>query len=352
MSHISGLSVQALQLRQGRGQGYIIAIISAMLLAFTAIIIRMLTEHYHLPTMVLAFWRAALVAVVLLLVLLPLKPAWIRVNVEQLRFYVFYGLLLAIFNSLWTLSVALNGASIATILSYSSVGFTVLIGWFMYSERLSMRELLVIVTSLIGCMLVSNGGSLSYPTFDVFGLTIGVLSGIGYTLYTLGGRIASERRYPVWNTILYVFAFSAVYQLLFNQLLLMFPLATLQSMAGDLLFLARAAEQIQWRGWLLLLILAAGPTLMGFGLYNMSLKTLPLAVANLILSMELVFTAIIAYFLLAERMTPLQLAGSTLIMGGVLMLRKGNERQEAAPDPAYHPLNHGIKSHNQADRAP
>lgn len=319
----------AAQLRasSGRGQGYVIAIISAMLLAFTAIIIRMLTEYYHLPTFVLAFWRAALVALVLLLVLLPLKPQWIRLNMAQLRFYLFYGLLLAIFNSLWTLSVALNGASIATILSYSSVGFTVLIGWSMYSERLNLRELLVIVTSLIGCVLVSNGGSLSYPSFDVLGLTVGVLSGIGYTLYTLGGRIASERCYPVWNTILYVFAFSALYQLVFNQLLITFPLAALQGMAGDLFFLSRATAEVQWNGWWLLLILAAGPTLMGFGLYNMSLKTLPLAIANLILSMELVFTAIIAYFLLAERMSPLQLLGSGLIMGGVLMLRKGAERE-------------------------
>ena len=50
----------------------------------------------------------------------------------------------------------------------------------------------------------------------------------------------------------------------------------------------------------MLLALAAGPTLLGFGLYNISLKTLPLAVANLILSLELVFTAVIAYFLLGK----------------------------------------------------
>lgn len=46
----------------GKRQGYLLAIISAMLLGFTGIIIRILTAHYHLPTSVLAFWRAALVA--------------------------------------------------------------------------------------------------------------------------------------------------------------------------------------------------------------------------------------------------------------------------------------------------
>jgi drug/metabolite transporter (DMT)-like permease len=307
---------------RGTNQGYVIAIISAMLLAFTAIIIRALTEYYHLPTFVLAFWRAALVALVLLPLLLLFKPQWAYLRREQVPFYAGYGLLLALFNSLWTLSVALNGASVATILTYCSVGFTVFLGWMMYNERLSLRELLVIVVSLGGCFLVSNGDSMGNSRFDLLGLMVGMLSGIGYTLYTLGGRIASERRYPVWNTILYVFGFSAVYQWLFNTLLTLFPLAAFHGMAGDLWFLSQGAQGIQWSGWLLLLTLAAGPTLLGFGLYNISLKTLPLAVANLILSLELVFTAVIAYFLLGENMNQLQLLGSALVMGGVLMLRK------------------------------
>lgn len=307
---------------RGTNQGYVIAIISAMLLAFTAIIIRALTEYYHLPTFVLAFWRAALVALVLLPLLLLFKPQWAYLRREQVPFYAGYGLLLALFNSLWTLSVALNGASVATILTYCSVGFTVFLGWMMYNERLSLRELLVILVSLGGCFLVSNGDSMGNSRFDLLGLMVGMLSGIGYTLYTLGGRIASERRYPVWNTILYVFGFSAVYQWLFNTLLMFFPLAAFHGMAGDLWFLSQGVQGIQWSGWLLLLTLAAGPTLLGFGLYNISLKTLPLAVANLILSLELVFTAVIAYFLLGENMNQLQLLGSALVMGGVLMLRR------------------------------
>lgn len=326
MSSPTGISAEPLvasgRVLAGRSQGYVIAIISAMLLAFTAVIIRALTEYFHLPTFVLAFWRAALVAVVLLPLLLLFKPEWARLRREQVLFYAGYGLLLALFNGLWTLSVALNGASVATILTYCSVGFTLFLGWVLYSERLSLREMLVIAVSLVGCFLVSNGDSMGNSRFDLLGLVIGLLSGIGYTLYTLGGRIASERRYPVWNTILYVFGFSAVYQWLFNTTLGFFPLSAFQGMTGDLWFLSQGEQGIQWNGWLLLVTLAAGPTLLGFGLYNISLKTLPLAIANLILSLELVFTAVIAYFLLGENMNQLQLLGSALVMGGVLMLRK------------------------------
>ncbi|AHM74990.2 DMT family transporter [Yersinia hibernica] len=311
----------------GRRQGYVLAIISAMLLGFTGIIIRILTAHYYLPTSVLAFWRAALVAAVLLPVLLVTKPQWAKLRRDQVKFYLSYGLLLAVFNGLWTESVALNGASISTILVYCSVGFTVFLGWVFYHEYMGWRELLVIIISLLGCFLVSDGINITATDFNFIGLFIGLASGVGYSFYTLAGRIATDRRYPVWNTILYVFGFSAVYQWIFNQLLLWFPVQGLQHMVGNVFFLSSGGEGIQWSGWWLLLILAAGPTLLGFGLFNLSLKTLPLAVASLILTLELVFTAVIAYFLLGEVLSASQLLGSALVLFGVLMLHRKDNAQ-------------------------
>ena len=54
-------------------------------------------------------------------------------------------------------------------------------------------------------------------------------------------------------------------------------------------------------------MLAAGPTLAGFGLYNLSLSYLPSSVANLIATSELPFTAATAYFFLNERLTAVQI---------------------------------------------
>ena len=60
---------------------------------------------------------------------------------------------------------------------------------------------------------------------------------------------------------------------------------------------------------------------MGFGLYNISLGYLPSSVANLILTLEPVFTAAIAYVLLGERMKAIQIAGGLLIISGIVILR-------------------------------
>jgi len=74
-------------------------------------------------------------------------------------------------------------------------------------------------------------------------------------------------------------------------------------------------------GLVILFLLAAGPTLAGFGLYNVSLGYLPSSVANLILTLEPAFTAVIAYVVLDEHLNGIQIAGSLLILGGVVFLR-------------------------------
>jgi drug/metabolite transporter (DMT)-like permease len=75
-------------------------------------------------------------------------------------------------------------------------------------------------------------------------------------------------------------------------------------------------------GWLTLFVLGAGPTLVGFALYTVSLGYLPVSVASLIATLEPVFTAIMAFFLLGERLSMVQVVGSLLILFGVLTLRR------------------------------
>jgi drug/metabolite transporter (DMT)-like permease len=74
-------------------------------------------------------------------------------------------------------------------------------------------------------------------------------------------------------------------------------------------------------GWGILFLLAAGPTVAGFGLYNVSLGYLPSSVANLILTLEPAFTTAIAYLLLGERLNGMQVGGSLMILGGMVFLR-------------------------------
>jgi len=306
--------------RTNLSRGYAYALVSAGILATTAIFIRYLTQTYQLPALVLAFWRDGMVMLTLLLVLRWLKPDLLRIE-RRHRGYLFgYGFVLALFNSSWTLSVALNGAALATVLVYCSAGFTALLGWWLLKERLDGIKLLAVAFSLGGCVLVADALNPAAWQTNLAGILTGVLSGLGYAVYTLMGRSASQRGLNPWTTLCYTFGFATLFLLFFNLLPGEFvPGAAVR--IADLLWLGKS-----WVGWGILFLLAAGPTLVGFGMYNTSLIYLPSSVVNLIVTLEPVFTALLAYVLLGERLDGLQILGGVIILAGVVLLRMSEGR--------------------------
>ncbi|HVN55117.1 MAG TPA: EamA family transporter [Anaerolineaceae bacterium] len=305
--------------RSSFSRGYPIALVAAVFLSTTAIFIRHLTQTYGIPALVLAFWRDVFVALSLLPILALVCPRLVRVERSHLAYLGRYGLVLATFNSIWTLSVTLNGAAVATVLAYSSAAFTALLGWLVLKERLDWVKILAVGLSIGGCVLVAGvlnpAARATGVNISFFGILAGALTGLCYAAYTLLGRQASLRGLNPWTTLLYTFAIASVILLIFNLL----PGGVLPGAAArprDLLWLGNA-----WAGWGVLLLLAAVPTLAGYGLYNVSLTFLPSSVANLIVTLEPAFTALFAYFLLGERLTLQQVAGAALIMAGVVFLR-------------------------------
>jgi drug/metabolite transporter (DMT)-like permease len=298
----------------------VIALLSAAILSTTAIFIRYLTQTYQIPALVLAFWRDLFAVVTLLAIMAVFRPQRLRVRREHWPILLVYGFVLAVFNALWTLSVAFNGAAVATVLAYTSAAFTAVLGWWFLKERLDWAKALAVAISLGGIVLVSGAWDPDAWGVNFLGILTGVLAGLAYAVYSLMGRSTAQRGLSTWTTVLYIFAIATVFLLIFNLL----PGGVLPGAAtrpSDLMWLRDS-----YGGWLILFILAAGPTLAGFGLYNLSLSYLPSSVVNLIATTEPPFTATIAYFLLNERLTAIQIVGSTLILVAVILLRIREER--------------------------
>jgi drug/metabolite transporter (DMT)-like permease len=78
-------------------------------------------------------------------------------------------------------------------------------------------------------------------------------------------------------------------------------------------------------GWLVLIVLSFIPTLLGFGLYNMSMNYLPASITNLLATLEPAMTAVEAYVFLDERMTFLQIIGGLIILSAVLIVQLERE---------------------------
>lgn len=260
-----------------------------------------------MPPLVLAVWRDFFVTLGLAGGLALLLPAGLRLPQAQLGFLVLYGFIVSLFNAVWTYSVALNGAAVATVLAYSAPAYTAVLGWRLFQEKLGWLKIAVVTASILGCALVA--GALDPAAWQVNGLGIftGILSGLLFSAYSLMGKCADRRALNSWSTLMYAFGFATLFLLAYN---------LFGGAFGDLLWLGGA-----WTGWAVLALLGVGPTIGGYGLYTLSLSYLPMSVASLIATLEPAMTALLAFFLLGERLGAAQLLGSALILFSVIVLR-------------------------------
>ncbi len=294
-------------------KGYVICLVGTVLWSSTAIFIRYLTETYQMPALVLAFWRDLTLFVSLGLIFLVFQRRKLRLPGGQWRFMLIYGLILSLFNSLWTISVALNGAAVSTVLVYSSAAFTAVLGWRLLGESLGPVKILAVGLSLAGCVFVSGAYDPQMWQLNALGVITGVVSGLAFAAYSLMGKWAAQRSIDPWTTLLYAFGFAAIFLFIYNLFNPWLPTGV-------------ASTNFGWLGddvfaWLMLAALALGPTVGGYGLYTVSLNYLPASVANIIATLEPALTALQAFVILKESFSIPQWLGSALIIAGIVVLR-------------------------------
>ncbi len=299
-------------------RGYLIGLSATLFLSFTGILISYLNRVYHLPSLVLAFWRDLFVVFGLTIAFLAFGPNRLRLARTHLTFFVLYGLCLALFNSMWTFSVQFNGAAIATVLAFSSPAMTAVLAYFLLKETINGIKLASIALSLCGIALVSGAVDPAAWKVNSAGIAFGLLTGFFFACYTLLGKTASNKSINPWTTMLYVFSSAVFFLFLFNLLV--------NAIAGGSLFGSFMWLGTSVSGWAILFFLGVGPTIGGFGLFLMSLNYLPATVANLIGALEPVFTASWAYLLFHEQLTVIQVVGSLLVFASVILLRLGEGR--------------------------
>ncbi len=311
-----------------RAKGILIALVGTTVWATTGIFISYLFTHYNLQPLTLAFLRDLMVALEVILILRFAQPRALRLKRSDVPFFLAYGFVgLAAFNGLWTYSVLFNGAAVATVLAYSSPAFIVLLARPILKEPFTARKLIAVALSLTGCVLVVKAYAPETWKLNPVGIVVGLGTGLAFAIYSLAGRWSARRFASPWTVTAYGFLFAAG-----GLALAQFLIAK----SGRAWIAITFSMGSAWDGWLILAILALGPTVAGFGMYTLSLRYLPASVAGLIASLEPALTAIMAIFLLGEHLAPWQWLGAGLILAAVL-LAQGETQAAHAPQPEPRP---------------
>jgi DME family drug/metabolite transporter len=283
------------------GRGSLLVLGAAALWSTSGMLIRWTVAGSAFSSLSLAFWRDLVTFLCLFAGLALFRPRWLRVARRDLPWLAALGVIgVGTFHVLWNLTILHIGYAAATVLLYSSPALVALMARLLWREPLTRFKVLALALALGGCVLVAGPEELAGIDLTAGGLILGLGAACAYGGFSLFGRQVAPR-YPPWTVLTYGFGFGALALLPF-QFATPFPWPV-------------PAET--WI-WFAALVLAA--TLVPFGAYVASLRTLPVSIASIVAASEIVFGAIIGTLFFDERLQGGQFMGAGLVIAGVALI--------------------------------
>jgi len=213
-----------------------------------------------------------------------------------------YGLFAAAHFLLYIAALRLTSIANTLVLVNLSPVFVAILSRVVLGETLPPSRYPGIILALAGVALMV-GFEPTLSARSLRGDALALLSGVTYAAYSLAGR-RERQQYP-----LYAYA-AGVY---FAAALALAP-AALSPPPGS-----RELVASFWPLFLLALI----PTAIGHTLYNAALRRVPAVLANLVATQEVTLGVLLGVVVLAERPTPVAMAGGLISLIGVALVLKG-----------------------------
>jgi drug/metabolite transporter (DMT)-like permease len=226
------------------------------------------------------------------------------------------GLCLAVDLVLWNHAIADVGAGVATVLGNLQVLFVAFAAWALFGERPERKFLIFLPVVMAGVVLVSGmvGGD-GGGTHPLAGIEYGLGTSVAYAVFLLILRRSSASTPHAAGPLAEVTAGAAL-----GALVLGLVFGGLQLRIGWPSF-----------GWLLLLALLSQT--LGWLIITSSLPRLSAAIASLILLLQPAAAMLLAYLVLSERPTLIQIAGAVVVCTGVLAISlTTSQRRPRAPE--------------------
>jgi drug/metabolite transporter (DMT)-like permease len=286
----------------GRGQAALAALTGGALLGLSPIAMRLSDLGPHASNL----WR--------FLLALPILALWAGLSrpiptTRQTGWLLLAGVLFGIEVSLWGAALGLTTVTNATLLANLTPVFAAMFGWFLFRERLSAPVLTGGGVALAGAVLLafaraqaSAGPSGSAETGWI-GDGLGLSAAVGYAGYLLIlrmlGKDMNVGAVMFWATLSSAFV-ALTLAIVFREPLLPHSV----------------------NGWLMLVVLGLVVQVGGQGLIAYGVGRLPIVASTVLLWMQPLVAAVLAWWIFGEALGALALAGAALILAGIYVVQR------------------------------
>ncbi len=270
---------------------YLALFIAVLSMATSSIMIRYITA----PALIIALYRVIFTAGLTALVG-GTAPAGIKqLKRRDLAYILASGVFLALHLGLWITSLSYTSISSSVLFTNLQVIFVLLLSAWLLQERVNHWVQAGIGLALLGSLLIMQG---DLQSGRLLGDMLALLSGLFIALYFLIGRDVRSR-VDVWTYTPIAAAAASVVRL-----------AVCSALGLRLTGYPRL-------DWILFLLQAAVPGIVGHATLNWALKYVKAPVVSVSVLGESVGASILAYLIFGEALAWYQLAGGFLILSGI-----------------------------------
>ncbi len=236
-----------------------------------------------------------------------------RYPIKEIAFLIAVGLVHVIGRLSWTWSLTQTGAANANALGSLNPLFTTLGGWLFFNQVFGRKFILGLILAIVGAIAVGFEDLLRSNN-NFTGDAVALMSSVFYAAnFLLIEQIRNK--------------FSIITILLWRCVIatsLMIPVA---------LIFDKEVFPVTLSGWLVVFALAAICEALGHGLIVYSLKTFSSGFISLLLLLNPVIVAILAWILFSENLSIFNLLGLGLILGGIYLAISNKESIRSSVNP-------------------
>lgn len=236
------------------------------------------------------------------------NPKRIKIQIKDFWIFLCAAISTTLFSSVFYYkTVQIMSLSLATLLQGTAPFFVMIVSVLVFKEKLSTQKMIALILCIVGCGLAA--GILEEKLhITATGIFLGIISAIGYGLYSIFSKLALKKNYPNLTTSLYIVSCSAAIMVL-----IAIPMNSF------------VTADLTWKTWLITLSFSFTTTYLPSYLYMYSLKGLNAGEASILVTSEPIVATLISIFLYHEIMSPSMVVGVIMMVCSLVFVEKSSE---------------------------
>lgn len=243
------------------------------------------------------------VALILMAIILCIKDrAAFRIKFKDVWLFLGSGIAsLALFGVSYFQAMQLMSLSAAAVLLYMAPIFVVLMSAIFFKERITAQKVVALVLIVAGAALTTGlvGGGAVQITGT--GLVFGLLSAIGYALYSIFSKAALQRGYSANTITFYTFLFCTI------------AVGVIAGVPQTLQLVVASKSSMFWT-----ICIGIVTCLLPYMLYTRGLQGVENGRASIIASVELIVATLVSVFFFHETFLFVNFIGIVLVFAGII----------------------------------